>query len=75
MTLAIAIQQFWQWRTFRSYMVFFAYTLSLYSVLFFSVNSPFLVELTGALSQLCDGMIAAPQAWKNCAKQSVKNLR
>ena len=56
-------------------MVFFAYTLSLYAVLFFSVDSPLFVELTGALSQLCDGMIAAPQAWKNCVKQSVKNLR
>lgn len=32
-------------------------------------------ELTGAFSQLCDGLIAAPQAWKNCVKQSVKNLR
>lgn len=32
-------------------------------------------EFTGAISQLCDGLIAAPQAWKNCVKQSVKNLR
>lgn len=73
--VAIAIQQFWKWRTFRSYVVFFLYTFTLYSVIYFSTSNRFVVELTGALSQLCDGMIAAPQAWKNCVKQSVKNLR
>lgn len=73
--VGIAIKYFWQWKNFRSYVIFFCYTVALYSILYFSIDSRLLVELTGAISQLCDGMIAAPQAWKNCVKQSVKNLR
>lgn len=75
LTVAIDIKHFWQWRSFRSYVVFFVYTMSLYSLLYFTVNSWVLVEFTGMICQLCDGLVAAPQAWKNCVKQSVKNLR
>lgn len=75
LTTAIAIDHFWKWRTFRSYVLFFTYTVTLYSAFFFAIDSPFFSELTGLLSQLCDGLIAAPQAWKNYVKHSVKNLR
>ena len=71
----ITIKKFWQWRTFKSYVIFFTYTMGIYSLLYFCLNSWLLVELTGTICQLCDGLVAAPQAWKNCVKQSVKNLR
>jgi hypothetical protein len=71
----ITIKEFWKWKSFRSYVVFFVYSISLYAFIYFWSSSTFIIELTGLLSQLCDGLLAAPQAWKNCVKQSVKNLR
>jgi hypothetical protein len=71
----ITLKEFWKWKSFRSYLVFFVYSISLYGFVYFWSSSTFIIELTGLLSQLCDGLLAAPQAWKNCVKQSVKNLR
>ena len=43
--------------------------------LMFGSSSIIFVETTGMLSQLCDGLVAFPQLYTNCIKQSVRNLR
>ncbi len=66
---------FWQWSTFRSYYVFYVYSMLVYALVYFTFNWPAVVEFTGLLCQLCDGLVAFPQAYRNFAKKSVKNVR
>jgi hypothetical protein len=68
---------FWKWRSFPPYLRFFGITMGTYALIYsiFGTSSTFLVEATGMLSQICDGLVAFPQLYTNCAKQSVRNLR
>ena len=47
----------------------------IYFVFYTSLYSPFVVELTGSLSQVFDAIVTLPQAMKVCRKKCVKNLR
>ena len=68
------MREFWRWKTFRSYVMFYLWSVGLFTVVYFGFNNTYVVEFTGIICQLCDGLVALPQAWSNCEKRSVKNL-
>ena len=66
---------FWKWDSFDSYRAALAYSFVVYFFFYTSMYSPFVVELTGSLSQVFDAIVTLPQAMKVCRKRCVKNLR
>ena len=49
--------------------------MGVYALLYFTFNWPAVIEFTGLLCQVCDGLVAFPQAYRNFTKKSVKNVR
>ena len=66
---------FWKWDSFDCYKAALLYSFVAYLVFYTSMHSPFVVELTGSLSQVFDAIVTLPQAIKVCRKRCVKNLR
>ena len=64
----------WRWPTFRQYLTFFLYLVISYSLLYYVFFGPEMVAATGMLSNICDALVAFPQAYKNWKQKSVKNL-